>query len=298
MSNESPTRQLSVGVWAIILASLVLSCAAIMLHLTKVMDNYVDRSSRYGIDVFQLQNQLNQTRVELSKLQADIATANSFNQLKQSMGMPATPPPVAAPGASADVARANTPIDAVAILGQSQKNSSFDEYQEVQPKANRQLLEELKQSNRELHLAYRALIAEMDGNLLNDVSFIILEENENRRLIRLLFASTRRYDVLEVVNQQGNKATLKVRAVTSQGEAGTDQVKVSSDIIQIQAVQEGTLWKVTDGSEAQTYQKSLLAKLKEQTKQVQTLKQQVIDGKIKSAEEFHKAWEALPMSKK
>jgi hypothetical protein len=298
MSNEPPTRQLSVGVWAIILASLVLSCAAIMLHLTKVMDNYVDRSSRYGIDVFQVQNQLNQTRAELNKLQADIATASSFNQLKQSMGMPITPPPVAAPGATSDVVRANTPLDAVAILGQSQKNSSFDEYQEVQPKANRQLLEELKQSNRELHLAYRALAAEIEGTLAQDVVMSTLDENENRRLIRLLFASTRRYDVLEVTNQPGNKATLKVRAVTSQSEAGTDQVKVSSEIIQLEAVQEGTLWKVTDGSEAQTYQKSLLAKLKEQTKQVQALKQQVLDGKIKSAEEFQKAWESLPMSKK
>lgn len=298
MSNESPTKQLSVGVWAIIIASLVLSSAAIMLHLTKVMDQVVDRSSRYGNDVFQVQNQLNQVRAELNKLQADIATANSFSQLKKSLGMPMTAPTDLPPGASSDVARAITPIDAVAILGQSQINSSFDEYQEVHPRANRQLLEELKQSNRELHLAYRALVAETEGNLVNDLVSSILDENENRRLTRLLFASTSRYDVLEVTNQPGNKATLKVRAVTSQGEPGTDQVKVSSEIIQLEAVQEGKLWRVADGTEAQAHQKALVTKLKEQTKQVKFLQQQVLDGKIKSVEEFQKAWDALPMIKK
>ncbi|HQR07513.1 MAG TPA: hypothetical protein PLN21_11860 [Gemmatales bacterium] len=298
MSNESPTKQLSVGVWSIIIASLVLSSAAIMLHLTKVMDHLVDRSSRYGTDAYQVQMQLNQTKAELAKLQADIASASNFNQLKQSMGMPVTGPSTPTLGASSNVARANTPIDAVAILGQSQVNSSFDEYQEVHPKANRKLLEELKQSNRELHLAYRALAAEVEGTLAQDVVMPILDENEHRRLIRLLFASTRRYDVLEVTNQPGNKATLKVRAVTSQGQAGADEVKVSSDIIQLEAVQEGTLWRVSDSYEAQAHQKVLLTKLKEQTKQVQALQQQVLDGKIKTAEQFQKAWDALPMIKK
>ena len=94
MSNESPAKQLSIGVWAIIIASLVLSVAAIMLHLTKVMDRLDEPSFRYSVNPIQLQQQLNQTRAELSKLQTDIAMSNSFSQLKKSMGLPESVPPV------------------------------------------------------------------------------------------------------------------------------------------------------------------------------------------------------------
>lgn len=298
MSNAPPSKQLSVGVWAIIIASLVLSTAAILLHLTKLMDHFVDRSSRYGTDVFQVQNQLNQTRSELIKLQADIASANSFSQLKKSMGMPMATPSDLPPGVSSDGTRASSSGEAVVLLEQAIKKRSFDEYQAAQPEPQRKQLEEIYQSNRALRQAYQALLAEVEGRFADDEVLNVLNENEDFRLARLLFPNVKHYDVHEVTNTTDGKAIMKVTVTIYQGDLGNEDFKEITKDIQLNAVIEGTWWKVADDAKTQTEQKAVLAKLKEQTNQVKAITQQALDSKFKNQEAFRKAWDALPMIKK
>ncbi|MFT3881957.1 MAG: hypothetical protein QM703_20165 [Gemmatales bacterium] len=296
MSNESPTKQLSVGVWAIIIASLVLSSAAILLHLTKMMDHFVDRSSRYGSDVFQVQNQLNQLRGELSKLQADIAMANNFNQLKKSMGMAA--PSSGTSGALPNANRASSPHEAVMLLEQANRILSFEEYQAIQPGPQRKQLEELYQSNRELRTAYQALLAEVEGRFADDEVLAVLNENEASRLNAYLFPTNKRFDIVEVTNTTDGKAKIKVIEFTMLDAPGSDTPKEAAQEVFLDAVTEGSWWKVADNAQAQTDQKARLAKLKEQTTKVKALTQQVTEGKFKNKNEFQKAWDALPMIKK
>lgn len=296
MNSESPQKQLSVGIWAIIIASLVLSGTAIMLHLTKVMENIVDRTTRYGADAYQVQMQLNQTKAELAKLQADIAAASSFSQLKKSQGMPVgtsfTPP-----GSTLEANRASSPGDAVTLLEQAVTKRSFDEYQEAQPAPQRKLLEEIYQSNRELRLAYQALLAKVEGRFAEDEVLGVLNENEAVRLMELLFPRSRRYEVLKVINSSNDKAVMNVRVFTIRESPGND-VPESVRETQLNGMIEGTWWKVADDAQTQAEQKAILTKLQEQARLVNEMTRQVLDGKIKNKEEFRQAWEALPMNKK
>ena len=290
--NDSTTRQLSVGTWAIIIAALVLSLAAIMLHITKVLDHFEDRSSRYNVDTYQLQNQLNTTRAELSKLQADIAMANSFGQLKKSLG------PAGLPATDILKSQAESPAEAVILMQQAQGRRSFDDYQAAHPNAGQKQLEEINQANRELKLAYTALATELEGRFALDEVAAILTENEFLRLTALLFTNNKQYEVLDTTLPTAEKATLKVRITTTQDVPVGEQSKEETKTVQMEAIKEGRSWKVSDDPEAQAHQKKVLNKVKEQAKQVRALQQQLQSDKIKTAEEFQKAWDALPLNKK
>jgi len=293
--NDSANKHLSVGAWAIIISSLILSLAAIMLHVTKVLDHFEDRSSRYGVDVNNLQNQLNTTRAELSKLQADIAMANSFGQLKKSMG----PPGVAPPDVNSQTkTQAESPGEAVMLLQQARSRNAFDDYQAAHPKAQQKQLEEINQSNRELKLAYAALAAELEGRFAIDEVMSILNENEYLQLTSLLFTHFKQYEVLDTTFPNADKASMKVRVTIIQEVPGGEEPKEELKTVQLEAVKEGRWWKVADDTETQAFQKVILARLKEQIKQVRVLQQQLQDDKIKTAEQFKKSWDALPLSKK
>jgi flagellar basal body-associated protein FliL len=74
MSEPSQQKQTPLILWIMVMVALVLSIAAIMLHITRLLDQMETESPRSSPAYVQnLQNQLVQMRIELNKLQADMA---------------------------------------------------------------------------------------------------------------------------------------------------------------------------------------------------------------------------------
>ena len=194
---------------------------------------------------------------------------------------------------------AESPAEAVLLMQQAQGRRNFDDYQATHPSACMQKqLEELNQANRELKLAYTALAAELEGRFALDEITAILTENEFIRLTTLLFTNNKQYEVLDTTHPTEEKANLKVKITTAQEVPGVEQSKEVTKTVQMEAVKEGRSWKVSDDPDAQAHQKKVLGRIKDQTKQIRVLQQQLQSDKIKTAEEFQKAWDALPLNKK
>ena len=296
--TEKETPSKPIGLWAMIIVSLILSSAAILLQLTNVLDGRYngDYLGRGTPEYQQLLTQIQSQRAELATLHNFIYQSNNYQTLRQSLiqsGTPGTTP--AARGLNN--AQSDSPLSAVMVLEQSQMQNNFDEYQRIQPKDRQDALEQLFVANRELKRLYEQLEGLLSTRFPGQELPEHLVEADSARLGRLLFRNPWRYDVQETIRVSPDKATLRVLlfnpnrnlpGVEKPGDESTKDIEGK-----MQAVLEGTNWKVSDHPTMVARQTKILASMKKRCTECQALNEKVQKGQVTKWVDFLKAWEAL-----
>lgn len=291
--KEVDSDRKPVGLWACIAIALILSVTAIVLHITRITDRRAPLNDASSTEYQQLLSMNSQLRMDLTRLQDAITESPNYNKFRQSFRQNNAQPfntPFSSPNVSN---RADSPLAALMVLEQSQLRSSFDDYQLIHPADQQKVLEQIFAVNRELKLAYEELNGSLSSRFA-DVPFAV-EEQDVDRLKRVLFGKSKQYEVLETNTSKPNQAEMKVKVTTQEIAElpGTPTVTKTFET-KLQAVSDGTIWKISDYPEALAHHQQVLAKLKQRLKDCKAINQRCQKNEFKNYAEFLKTWEALP----